>query len=211
MEKTAQEEVARVQRRRFDVEEYHLMAEAGILHEDDRVELIEGDIVEMNPIGSRHAACVRELTWLLSGRLGEELRLDVQNPVRLDGGLEPQPDLAVLRAGDYRETLPGPGDVLLIIEVADTSLAYDREVKLPLYARSGIPEVWLVDLQSGVVEVHSGATPEGYRTIEKARRKEEVPSRIEPGLVLRVDEVIGPLGSSVDERRGHSKRTTGSP
>ena len=168
------------------------MAEAGILSEDDRVELIEGDLVEMNPIGIRHAACVRRLTRLLGQRLGDELLLDVQNPVRLNGDLEPQADLAVLRAADYREALPGPGDVLLVIEVADTSLAYDREVKLPLYARSGIPEAWLVDLQGGMVEVHSGATLESYRATEKARRRgETLSSRTVPGLVVRVDEILG--------------------
>jgi Uma2 family endonuclease len=132
-----------VKRRRFTAEEYHKMAEAGILHEDDRVELIEGEIVDMAPIGSRHATCVRELVWLLSKQLSDELRLDVQNPVRLVEYGEPQTDLAVIRAGDYAGALPEPGDVLLLIEVSDTTLRYDPEVKLPLYARSGVPEVWV--------------------------------------------------------------------
>ncbi len=123
-----------LRRRRFTVEEFHKMGEAGILGEDDRVELIDGEIIQMNPIGSRHAACVRELVWLVSRQLGDEFRLDVQNPVRLDGGLEPQPDLAAIRPGDYRNSLPGPEDVLLVIEVSDTTLRYDRNVKLPLYA-----------------------------------------------------------------------------
>ena len=123
-----------VKRRRFTAEEYHKMAEAGILHEDDRVELIEGEIVDMAPIGSRHATCVRELVWLLSKQLSDELRLDVQNPVRLVEYGEPQTDLAVIRAGDYAGALPEPGDVLLLIEVSDTTLRYDPEVKLPLYA-----------------------------------------------------------------------------
>ncbi len=119
------------------------MAESGILREDDRVKLIGGEIVEMSPIGGRHAACVREINHLLGGRLGDELRVDVQGSVRLDEQEAPQPDLTVIRAKDYESSLPTPEDVLLLIEVADTSLAYDRNVKLPLYARFEIAEVWL--------------------------------------------------------------------
>jgi Uma2 family endonuclease len=146
----------RISRRRFTVHDYHRMAEAGILHEDDRVELIEGEVVEMTPIGGRHASCVAELTWLLSRQIGDELRLCVQNPVRLGEHGEPQPDLAVIRARDYKGSLPGPEDVMLLIEVADTSLSYDREVKLPLYARAGIAEAWLVDLSEEVVDGEPG-------------------------------------------------------
>ncbi len=130
-------EVQEVRRRKFSVEEYHQMGEAGIFAKGERVELIEGEVVQMNPIGSRHAACVKELTWILSRVLNEEHRLDVQNPVKIDGGLEPQPDLMVVRARDYKDSLPGPEDVLLLIEVSDTTLSYDRSVKLPLYARAG--------------------------------------------------------------------------
>jgi len=181
-----------LQRRRFTVEEYHKMAEAGILGEDDRVELIDGEIIQMNPIGSRHAACVRELVWFLSGQLGDEFRLDVQNPVRLDGGLEPQPDLMVLRVRDYRESLPGPEDVLLLIEVSDTTLRYDREVKLPLYARSGIGEVWIADLAGETIERHNEPSGGGYRRTKKLRRGESLPSEAVQGLALRVDDVLGP-------------------
>ncbi|MDP8953252.1 MAG: Uma2 family endonuclease, partial [Actinomycetota bacterium] len=110
-------------------------------HEDDRVELIEGDIVEMNPIGSRHAMYVIRLTRLLVPLLEEEAFVSLQNPVRLGERLEPQLDLAVLRVRDYTGSLPGPEDVLFLVEVSDTTLSYDRNVKLPLYARGGIPEV----------------------------------------------------------------------
>lgn len=112
--------------RRFTFHDYHRMAEAGILHEDDRVEPIEGVGVEMTPIGGRHASCVAELTWLLSKQGGDELHLGVQNPVRLGEHGEPQPDLAVIRARDYRGSLPGSEDVLLLIELADTSLLRPR-------------------------------------------------------------------------------------
>jgi Uma2 family endonuclease len=181
-----------VRRRRFTAEEYHRMGEAGILRRDERVELIYGEVVEMNPIGSRHAACVRELNWLLGRQLGDEFRVDVQNPVRLDQGLEPQPDLAVVRARDYRGSLPTPEDVLLLIEVADTSPAYDRSVKLPMYAEAGIREVWIVDLMGQSIERHTGVFGEGYRSTMRAGRSEGLQSEALPEVSLRTDDVLGP-------------------
>ena len=178
-------------RRRFTVHDYHRMAEAGILHEDDRVELIGGEIVEMSPIGGKHATCVREINHLLGRQLGDELRVDVQSPVRLDEQEEPQPDLTVIRTRDYGRSLPTPGDVLLLIEVADTSLAYDREVKLPLYARSGIAEVWLVDLNGGIIERHTEPSENGYRLVRRAGRGETLESAALPALTLPVDAALG--------------------
>ena len=143
-------------RRRFTIDEYYCMAQAGILHEDDRVELIEGEIIEMSPIGSRHVACVnRTARWFDRG-VGDRAIVSVQNPIRLSRHSEPQPDVALLRTRPdfYASALPGPGDVLLVIEMADTSLAYDRRVKLPLYAEAGIPEVWIVDLTQERIQVH---------------------------------------------------------
>jgi len=180
-----------VKRWRFTVHDYHLMGEAGILHEDDRVELIEGEVVDMTPIGGRHASCVRELNRLLGKTVGDEMRVDVQNPIRLGEHSEPQPDLAVIRAHKYAELLPGPEDVLLLIEVSDTTLAYDRNVKLPLYARAGIREVWIVDLPGETVERHTDASGDGYRSIKRARRGETLESVALPGLALAVDDVLG--------------------
>jgi Uma2 family endonuclease len=187
VETKAREEVTR---RRFTVEEYHRMGEAGILREDERVELIEGELVEMNPIGSRHAACVRVLTRLLGRSLGDELLLDVQNPVRLNGGLEPQPDLAVVRAHDYRESLPGPEDILLLIEVSDTTLSYDRDVKLPLYGRAGIAESWIVDLLNQAIERHNDRSEEGYRRMEWVGRGRWLASEALSNLILHTDAVL---------------------
>ncbi len=133
-------EQARVTRRRFTVHEYHRMAEAGILHEDDRVELIEGELIEMAAIGTRHFTCVNGLARFLVQNVGDEAIVSVQNPVRLDEYGEPQPDLAVIRPRDYRGSLPTPEDVMLLIEVSDTTLANDRDVKLPMYARKEIRE-----------------------------------------------------------------------
>ncbi len=186
-----QEEISR--RRRFTVEEYHKMAESGILHEDDRVELIDGEIVQMNPIGSRHAMSVIRLTQLLVPLAGEEAFVSPQNPVRLGEYGEPQPDLALIRARDYARSLPSPEDVLLLIEVSDTTLRYDREVKLPLYARSGIPEIWIVDLAGETIERHNEPSEAGgYRRTERSRRGEMLGSEALPGLTLPVDAVLGP-------------------
>ncbi len=180
-----------VTRRRFTVHEYHRMGEAGILHEDDRVELIEGEIVEMAAIGTRHFTCVNVLNRLLVRSVGDAAIVSVQNPVRLDERTEPQPDLAVLRVRDYRESLPMPEDVLLLIEVSDTTLRYDRGVKLPLYARAGILEVWIVDLAGEVIERHTDPSGDTYRGYKQARRGEKIESAALPELTLGVDAVLG--------------------
>ncbi|HTQ36251.1 MAG TPA: Uma2 family endonuclease [Steroidobacteraceae bacterium] len=131
------------------VDEYYRMAEVGLLAPDARVELIEGEIIDMVPIGSRHARAVAHLDRLFTIAVGKHALVRSQGPVRLNRRSEPEPDLALLKPRDdeYGRSHPGPSDVLLIIEVSDTTLDYDRNVKLPLYARHGIPEVWIVDLQ----------------------------------------------------------------
>lgn len=170
-------------RRRFTVDEYYRMAEAGILHEDDRVELIEGELIEMSPIGSEHAGCVDALGTLFHERLGSLVHVRIQNPVRLSQRLEPEPDVALLRprADRYRDSHPGAADILLLIEVADTSLAYDKRTKLRLYAREGVPETWIVDLGGSRVEAHrrpeTGATRSQPRTFAETawlRRRSQI-------------------------------------
>ncbi len=153
-------------RYRFTVEEYERMGATGVLGPDDRVELIDGEIVAMAPIGSPHAGCVNRLTHLLSTLAGGRAVVQVQNPVRLDARSEPQPDLALLRprADFYAAGHPGPADVLLVVEVADTTLDYDLGVKVPLYAGAGIPATWVVDLSGGVVHAFSEPGPGGYQT-----------------------------------------------
>jgi Uma2 family endonuclease len=180
-------------RRLFTVAEYHKMAEAGILSEDDRVELLEGEIVAMSPIGSRHAGLVNRLNRLFSQRAGDQVVVSVQNPVRLGGYSEPQPDLALLRprADFYTSSHPGPEDVLLAVEVAETSAAVDREVKVPLYARFGVPEVWLVDLAEDLVEVFREPSAEGYREVLVLRRGESLAPALLPDLLVPVDAVLG--------------------
>ena len=183
-------ETQELTRRRFSVYEYHRMGEAGILHEDDRVELIEGEIVEMAAIGTKHFACVNGVTRLLVRGVGDAAIVSVQNPVRLDEHTEPQPDLTVLRVRDYKESLPMPGDVLLLIEVSDTTLAYDRGVKLPLYARTEVREVWIVNLAGEVIERYTDPSGDSYRRVERVRRGETIESAALPELSLSVEAVL---------------------
>lgn len=182
-----------VQRRRFTADEYYRMAEAGVLRADDRVELVDGEIVEMTPIGSRHAACVDRLMQLVQRCAEGRGTLRVQGPIRLDAHSEPVPDLAVLkpRADFYASAHPGPGDVVLLVEVADASLRYDRDVKVALYARAGIPETWLVDLQNERVDVFTQPTLQGYRASRQLRRGERLASQALPASSLLVDEIFG--------------------
>lgn len=166
---------AQTKRRRFDVHQYHRMAEAGILDEDDHVELIDGEIVEMVAVGGRHIRTVNRLTMLLAPAAAErELAVSVQNPLRLDDETEPEPDLALIRetAGDE---VPTASEALLVIEVAETSLSWDRDVKVPRYARAGVPEVWLVDLGAGSVESYTGPRPDGsYATVRSLDGDDEL-------------------------------------
>ncbi|MEO6457616.1 MAG: Uma2 family endonuclease [Chloroflexia bacterium] len=185
--------VVSIERRHFTVEEYHRMAETGIISDDERVELIEGEIWRMSPIGSRHAACVNRLTKLIERFAGDSAIVSVQNPVLLYDDSEPEPDVALLRPRNdfYAGGHPGAHDVLLIVEVADTSQEKDRKVKVPLYMRAGILEVWLVDLVNSVVEVYMQSANETYEAARIYERGEYVEAETIPGLRLRVDEVLG--------------------
>lgn len=178
---------------RFTVDEYYRMAEAGILDEDDRVELIQGEIVEMTPIGSRHAGCVNRLAQLFfMGTEGRAIVL-VQNPIRLDQHTEPQPDLVLARHRDdfYAAGHPRPGDVLLVVEVADTSAGYDRGVKLLLYAQAGIPEAWVVDLSQNRLEAYRSPSPRGYREMRELGAGDRVAPDALADLEVEVAAIVG--------------------
>lgn len=182
-----------VRRHRLDVRDYYRMAEAGILTREDRVELIEGEIVEMVPIGSGHSGTVNALTYRLTRAAGDRALVSVQGPLRLSDSSEPQPDLMLLqpRADFYRNAHPTAAEVLLLVEVAQSSLAYDRKVKLPLYARHGVPEVWIVNLEEGVVEVYRTPKDEIWQDTALAARGAMLEPAALPGLRVAVDEVIG--------------------
>ncbi len=182
---------AQPQRHPFSVDEYARMAEAGILAEGDRVELIEGDIVHMPPVGSQHAAPVKRLNHFLGRQVGNRALLSVQDPIRLDDFSEPEPDIALLRPRDdfYAAAHPGPDDVLLLVEVSDSSASFDRGVKLPLYASHGIREVWIVDVGSRAIEVCRNPRGREYRDRSLLRDGEISPLAF-PDLVLRVDAIL---------------------
>lgn len=180
-------------RRLFDVDEYHRMSEIGILTDEDRVELIDGEIVEMSPIGAPHMRCVMFLNEAFVRRLDGRAVVSTQNSVRLHRHTEAEPDVVLLRPplARYGEAIPGPGDVFLLVEVADTSQDRDRVVKLPRYAQAGIPEVWIVDLAGGVVDIHREPSAGEYRVSRHARRGEDVAPATFPDVVLAVNDILG--------------------
>lgn len=182
-----------VSRHRFSVEAYYRMAECGILPRDARVELLDGEIVEIAPIRDRHAACVDWLTHALATAVSGRAIVRVQNPVRLGPRSEPQPDIALLRYRPdfYRSGHPGPDDVLTIVEVGDSSVDFDREVKTPLYGAAGIPEVWIVDLPGERIEVCREAGAGGYAEIARYRRGDRISPAALPDLVLEVSALLG--------------------
>jgi hypothetical protein len=191
---TMESRVTVVRPHRFTVAEYHRMAEVGILGEDSRVELIRGQIVDTAPIGAPHLGMVNRLTRLLPGVLAGRGMLSVQNPVRLDDGSEPEPDVVVLspRADDYAMATPCPPDVLLLIEVADTSLDDDRGMKLPLYAENGIGECWIVNLIDRVVEVCRQARNGRFADVRRVGAGEVLDIALLPGVALPVADLFPP-------------------
>lgn len=184
---------AEIARYSFTAEEFQRMGEAGIFRQDARLELIEGEIIEMSPIGSLHAACVNFLSMLLNRLFGESRIIATQNPIRLSDFSEPQPDVTLLRRRDdfYRGAHPTPADVLLVIEVADTTGIKDGKVKIPLYARSGVPEAWLVNIPEERVEIYSEPAEGAYGRAEVFGRAEEARSHTVAGLAVKVGELLG--------------------
>lgn len=173
-------------RHRLTVDDFHCMGKAGILPEDSRVELIEGGIIDMAPIGSQHAGAVKRLLRLFDRAVGDAAIVSAQDPIMLGTYSEPQPDIALLRPRDdfYASSHPRPEDVLLIIEVADTSLRYDREIKLPLYARHGIPEVWLVDLENKRLTIFRVPVERDYQDVRVIERLHAVAPQLLPAVKL---------------------------
>ena len=178
----------KLQRRLLNVHEYYSMAEAGILTHKDRVELIRGEVIRMSPISKGHAYIVDRLTNIISGHLNKRAFIRVQNPVRLDEYSEPEPDLSVLKPPleTYKERHPIPSDIILLIEVAKTSLEYDREVKIPLYAEAKIPVVWLVNMKKAIIEVYQKLEEDGYseKTVYQADDEISIPG-FEQKLVVK--------------------------
>ncbi len=178
-------------KRLINVEEYHLMAEVGILKPEDRVELIKGEIFHKSPIGSKHASCVNLLAKMLIIRLGDEAVVRVQNPLTIESLSEPEPDIAVVRIPfeTYEDRHPTPADVHLLIEVADSTLEKDRNVKLPVYAEEQVPEVWIINLNDAEIEAYQFPQGQKYKqmTIFQAGESLQIPGF---DLEISVDEVL---------------------
>ena len=177
--------------RQFTADDYHRMADSGILREDDRVELIDGRVVEMSPIGGRHVTCVSRIIRLLVSRLTDDAVVNVQSPVRLGEYQEPEPDVAVVRNREYGNELPNADDVFLLMEVSDSSLAYDRGRKLALYSRAGIPEFWVIDIAGEAIERHTNPSGDRYGVTVRVGRGEAIESTRVPGLAINTDDVLG--------------------
>ena len=186
-------QTALLTRRRFTVKEYHKMVAAGILHEDDRVELIEGEIIEMAPIGRRHADGVNRLNSLFVRRFDDVAVILVQNPIHLNDYGEPQPDFALVhrRPDLYAVDHPAPDDIFLVVEVGDTTANLDRRVRAPLYARYGIPELLLWDLEQDTLTLHRDPSPNGYRTVQTLRRGDRFALLAFPDREILVTDILG--------------------
>lgn len=179
-------------RYRLTVADYHQLGEIGVFNENSRVELINGELVTMPPIGEQHASKTRRINQFFSRRVGESAIVDIQNPVALDAHSEPQPDIALLKpqADFYEKSHPRPDDVLLLIEISDSTLRYDREVKVPHYAKAGIPEVWVLDITHQRLEIYRRPSVDGYRQILYPELQEQVAPVLLPELRFSVEQLF---------------------
>jgi Uma2 family endonuclease len=177
----------------FTVTDFARMAEVGIFTEDDRVELIDGEVRVMSPIGPRHTALVKRLNTLLSRHVADRTIVSVQDPIQLTDDTEPQPDLALLRARAdfYAQAHPRPAEVFVVVEVAETSLEYDRDEKIPRYARARIPEVWLIDVARETITQYTQPDGTGYRGEQTLHRGHILVSTTVSSLQLTVDDILG--------------------
>jgi Uma2 family endonuclease len=178
---------------RFTIDQFHRMTEIGLLKEDQRVELLDGEVVHMSPISRRQAGVVNRVVALLHRQLGENAIVAVQNPMSVAKYTEAYPDIAALALRDdyYASELPTPADARLIIEVADTTLAYDRDLKVPLYARDGVPEVWVVDLNKDEVLVNRKPEEGAYTEAQTLKRGDTLPLPGVSGAVVKVEDILG--------------------
>jgi Uma2 family endonuclease len=184
---------AEITKKLFTVAEYYRMAEVGILDPDARLELLEGEIVEMSPVGVRHINCVNRATNIFARTLGGRAIVSVQNPVQLSEYTEPQPDIALLRPRDdfYGEKKISWEDALLVIEVSDTTIRRDRDLKLPLYARAGVSELWIEDLRRNTIFVYRDPGPNTYATTATFQRGDSISVAAFPDVVFKVNDLIG--------------------
>lgn len=181
-----------IKTRKFTVDEYEKMVETGVLTERDNVELINGDIVEMTPIGKRHAACVNRLNRIWTNEFGDQVIVSVQNPVRIGPDSEPEPDLSILRTKEdfYASGHPRPEEILLLVEVMESSRGIDREIKQPMYARAGVRELWLVDLDENRIEQHLNPTGQEYTDVRILEPGDTISPAEFPDSGFRVNRIL---------------------
>jgi Uma2 family endonuclease len=181
-----------VERRRFSADEYQRMGDAGIFSDTDRVELIDGEILTMSPIGPRHCAVVDRVTRIMVLAAGTSAIVRIQGSIRLNGFTQPEPDVVLLRPRDdfYRAGHPQPADILLVLEIAEASLRYDRDVKAALYARAGIVEYWLADQVNGVVICHTEPRHGVYREVTTYERGQSLSPRGLSDCTVAVDDLL---------------------
>ena len=184
---------ASLPRRKFTVEEYHNFIESGVFKPEERIELWEGEFIEMSPIGKRHAGTVSALSDILKDFLGKRVLVWSQNPVVLNDFSEPQPDVCLLKRREdfYRNESATATDVLIAMEVADSTVKYDREIKFPRYAENGIAEAWLIDLENDRVEIHTQPTVKGYKLVKILHRGDIAESTIFAEIKISVDDILG--------------------
>ena len=177
---------------KFNISQYHLMGETGILTDRDHVELIEGEIIEMSPIGTGHAVCVNRLARILFWSLSDEITISVQNPVCLSNFSEPEPDFAILKGQpeNYENQHPEPEDILALIEVSDSTVDYDRTRKAPLYGRHQIRELWIIDLNAQVIEVYRSPSSNGYQQIQILQQGQSVEFEALPNILIKVTWIL---------------------
>lgn len=192
LDRVVGDHVSGIGRRRFTADEYHRMGEAGIFSHDERLELVDGEILKMPSINPRHAAAVDRASHALTLALGTTVIVRVQSPIHLNRFSEPQPDLVLLRAREdfYASAHPAPVDILLAIEIADSSLRYDREHKAPLYARANIVEYWLVDLNGQSVTRYTKLADGAYAHSVILQRGQTLTPELLPGLNVLVDDLL---------------------
>jgi Uma2 family endonuclease len=177
---------------RFKVDEYYKLIELGMLHDYEKAEIIDGELIRHMTVGDRHAQVVDRLNRLLVRGLPDEVLVRVQNPVRLSDYNEPEPDILLSDLTKYDGSRhPRPAETLLIIEVSDSTLKYDRDTKLALYAEAEINEVWIVNLPKNIVEIHTKPNEGIYQTVKIIKLGETIKSDIIPDLEIEIDKILG--------------------
>jgi Uma2 family endonuclease len=185
--------LASLPHRKFTVEDYHNFIDSGVFKPEERLELWEGEFIEMSPIGKRHAGCIDAISEMLRDYLQKQAIIRTQNPIVLSDFSEPQPDVTLLKRRDdfYRTVNATAKDVLLTMEVSDTTAKFDRDIKFPRYAENGIQEAWLIDLENDRVEIHTQPTAKGYKLVKILHRGDIAESMVLPEIKLAVDDILG--------------------